>query len=238
MKRILILPTHIIRCQYIGIGGNSFPEKASEAQALASLENLQNAYQSTTSTRIIPGVDYNAHIASQHNSSVAAAALVTTSLNHNLLLRPADCIPLILYGEKNHKPILALIHGGRRELDQDIIRKTLDLIYKEYDLQPEGLSAYLGPSIKRQSYILPRSVLDGFSHPNWPQFVASKSKTTVSIDINGFAESELMRIGLLRSNIYISTIDTSTNPRYYSHYASWHLAKKKPGLNGFVVAII
>lgn len=237
MQRILQLPTHIVRCQFKGIGEGGFPEKANKQQTIASFRNLQNAYQSMASTRIITGVNYQPFIATAFESSVASSALITSSPKHNLLIRPADCIPIVLYGENNRTPVLALIHGGRRDLDKDIIRKTLNLILQQYGLQPKELSAYFGPAIKKQSYILPRNVLDSLSHPNWSRCVVAKGKNSVGVDINGFAKSELMHMGLIQSNIHISTIDTATNPAYYSHYASKHLDKKIAGYNGFVAAI-
>jgi len=58
----------------------------------------------------------------------------------------------------------------------------------------------------------------------------------VLLDTFGFARSELERIGLRKDAISASTVNTATNPKYYSHYATTR-AGKLPGLNGFMAVM-
>jgi copper oxidase (laccase) domain-containing protein len=234
MRRTFDQAEFTVHCQYLGVASGGFSDDFNTDVADVNLSKLQTAFAAEASTRILPDDDYGVHLVDNEHAALPAAALVTDDFNHNLTLRPADCIPLVLTDRPKH--LLALIHCGRRELDADSIGRTIALMSDQFGSRPEDLSAYLGPGIKARSYILPRDVRQSLDHPAWQTAVRPVDPENISLDLFGFAQAELGRLGVAASAITVSNIDTATNPLYFSYYgATRH--DKPCGLNGFVVAM-
>lgn len=234
MRKIFHLPHYSVQCSYIGVVSGGFSEKLNPEVAKKNMNDLIKNHQSTYATRIIPGVDYDARIASLQSTETATGSLVTDKMRHTLTLRPADCIPLVLFSQQ--KPVVSLIHCGRKELDADIIRKTVNLLSDEWGIKPVNLTAFLGPGIKRDSYLLPTTIKESLGHEGWNDHMY-QSGEKVALDLFGFAVSELRNLGVRESNIEVSPIDTAKDPLYFSYFATRNNSKQA-GLNGFAVTLL
>jgi polyphenol oxidase len=72
-------------------------------------------------------------------------ALITDRPGVPLLLRYADCTPVLIYDPPHHA--IAVIHSGWRGTVQGIVRSTLAAMKQAYDSRPADLVAAIGPSI-------------------------------------------------------------------------------------------
>ena len=72
-------------------------------------------------------------------------ALITDVSGLMLMLRFADCTPVMLY-DPAHKAV-GLVHSGRMGTLAQIVSHTVDRMSEEYDSQPSELLAGIGPSI-------------------------------------------------------------------------------------------
>lgn len=131
-------------------------------------------------------------------SALKADALITNEKNIALVLLTADCVPVIMYDNTNQ--ILALVHVSRHNSRQAFVQKVLSNLKSEYSVNITDLKIYLGPSIKKSSYLLP-DYPDGY-------------------DLIGDTLTQLQLKGAKKDNIFVDDIDTCKSDDFFSHYRS------------------
>lgn len=140
--------------------------------------------------------------------------LITDQPNVALLIKYADCTPIVLYDPV--KKVQALLHSGWRGTVQEIAAHALERMEKEFHCQRENLVAYLGPSIDQGNYEVGAEVYEAFSafkardqffRPRGEKFMLSMSDANLSL---------LLSHGLKREQIEVSRESTFTNPALHS----------------------
>jgi len=74
-----------------------------------------------------------------------ADALATNCHNNMLLIKTADCQPVLLFDPQ--KNVIANIHCGWRGSILNIVDKTICILAKKYGTKPENILAGVGPSL-------------------------------------------------------------------------------------------
>ncbi len=128
------------------------------------------------------GADQVATPVQVHSSRVAAVTvedvgtelpntdgLVTNIPGVALLLRFADCQPILLYDPVVHA--LGLIHAGWRGVAQAIARRAVETMQETFGSRPQDLIAGLGPAIGPCCYTVGHNVASamGYVLPDWHQ---------------------------------------------------------------------
>ena len=122
-----------------------------------------------------------------------ADGILITNPKYGIFLPLADCLGIILHDPtKKH---LMLIHAGRHTLEQKGATKAIKFM-TDHGSQPEDIIAHFSPSAGSKNYPLHK--------------FAGQSMAEV-------ATSQLIKAGLQAKNIHQNNIDTTTNPRFYSH---------------------
>lgn len=147
--------------------------------------------------------------------------LVTTDVGVALSLLTADCIPLILYSPRRR--VLALVHIGWRNADKNFAKLVVEYLQEHCSVAPAELLAWIGPSIKAQSYVFDDAVQKDL--PDWQPYVHRRSDGRYAIDLVGFNVAQLEECGLTRQNIEVSPIDTGSDSNFFSHYVSAHTSE-------------
>ena len=111
-----------------------------------------------------------------------------------ILLPLADCVGTILYDPLHHALMVA--HLGRHSTEQHGGVKAVEYMSQTYDTNPAELLVWLGPSPNSTDYPL--------------HAFADHSFTEVLTE-------QLHNAGVIDKHIELSTVDTSTDPHYYSH---------------------
>ncbi len=95
--------------------------------------------------------------------------LVTNIPGVALLLRYADCQPILLYDPVVHA--LGLIHAGWRGVAQAIARRAVETMQETFGSRPQDLIAGLGPAIGPCCYTVGYNVASamGYVLPDWNQ---------------------------------------------------------------------
>jgi YfiH family protein len=95
--------------------------------------------------------------------------LVTDLPGIALLLRFADCQPILLYDPVHHA--LGLVHAGWRGTAQGIARRAVEMMQEAFGSQPQALVAGLGPAIGPCCYTVGQEVASamGYALPDWRQ---------------------------------------------------------------------
>lgn len=72
-------------------------------------------------------------------------ALVSSIENSLMLLNFADCVPIILFDNKNN--IASVVHAGWRGTANKIAQESVEVMKEKFNSKPENIKAAIGPSI-------------------------------------------------------------------------------------------
>jgi len=96
-------------------------------------------------------------------------ALMTNVPGLLLVIRTADCQPVLLVDEENRA--VAAVHCGWRGTEKRILEKAIKAMVEAYGSKPEGMLAALGPCIGPACYEVGPEVRDGFLRAGFPASV-------------------------------------------------------------------
>lgn len=151
---------------------------------------------------------------SDYGPEPEADALVSRTPGVRLVVKTADCIPLVMADEE--AGVVAAVHAGWRGLTADIIPLVLEKLVA-MGASPERLKVGVGPSLGTECAV--------FSDP----FVEIPEKYHWAIhggrvDLNGIARRQLEEAGILDENLEWLDICTACD----SAWPSWR-RDKMPG---------
>ncbi len=136
-------------------------------------------------------------------------ALITNRRNLPLAVFTADCLPVFLFDPKTHS--IGLAHAGWRGTYCGIAQKTLSLMNKEFQVQPENVCVGFGPVIRSCCYEVKNDFRDKF-----PKYVARRGKSFF-LDLVGVNRQQLGLCGVKLKNMFDCMICTSChNAEYFS----------------------
>lgn len=145
------------------------------------------------------------------NEGVYADVLYTEQPGVGLLLPVADCIGIVLYDA--HRKALALAHVGRHASIAKTISKAIRLFINKGS-ESTDITLWMAPSVAQDDYRM--EYFDHLTDPDWQGF-ADKREDGIHLDLVGFNKSLAVKSGVLPENIFVSTVNTATNPDYFSH---------------------
>ena len=153
-------------------------------------------------------------------------ALVTNVKNLPLLIRTADCVPVVLYDQRRH--VVANIHAGRVGAQKLIVRKTVELMMTEFGTRSSDIIAAIGPHICGKCY----EVDDACAYEFGKKYIVGYSANGKPlIDIALACKDQLLSIGVDTGNIHFSDICTAESVEW----PSWRRDRCKERLGTFVV---
>ena len=83
---------------------------------------------------------------SNYKNNSDGDALITDEINKAIVIRTADCIPIIMYDKKNK--VLAVVHSGWKGTLNSITINTLRIMLDKYHSKENNISVYMYPSIR------------------------------------------------------------------------------------------
>lgn len=133
-----------------------------------------------------------------------------------LIIRTADCFPILLYDDKMQK--IALIHSGWRGTLNKISEQAL-LKMKLLGSNIRDIKVYVGAGISKEAFEVRRDVID-ILHKNFSNIkdvYRRVSKEKYLLDIKEVLIRNLLANGIKEKNIYVSNYCTYTNPLFHSY---------------------
>ena len=121
-------------------------------------------------------------------------ALVTQSWDVALLIRTADCLP-VLFSDPEHEAI-AIAHAGWRGLESRLPMRVLDWMRRLYGTQSDDVEVILGPAMRPCCYAVGPEFIDKFS-----TFIRKKGETFVC-DLPAIAKAQLTAAGVRPDRIH------------------------------------
>ncbi len=144
--------------------------------------------------------------------------LVTAAPGLALMLRFADCQPIVLYDPVHHA--VGLIHAGWRGIAQGMAYRAVEKMQGAFGTRPEALLAGLGPAIGPCCYTVGDDVASamGYALPEWREAMTSLEEGQWRLDLSAANAQQLTAAGV--RNIEQAQMCTSCHHDvFFSHRA-------------------
>lgn len=144
-----------------------------------------------------------------------ADCIVSAQKQLLMVIKTADCVPLILI-PPDHKQPAALIHAGWRGVINQIVPITLKKYLAPYDLK--NYHVWIGPHINQSSFEVDENVAQLFANQSCSDQMYHKPLTNKwHIHLLDIAKKQLQQQGIHPNNIHDQWAhDTLTQPDWYS----------------------
>lgn len=146
-------------------------------------------------------------------------ALVSKTPSQILVVKTADCVPLLIYSPKEKK--VAIIHAGREGAIKGIIKNTL----KKFS-RPDLLLVGLGPHIRKDCYPLRGEAKKYSRNKNLKKYIEERNNK-LYFDLTELVKDKLLKLGVREENIEDCGICTfCESDRFFS--SRWSEKEKLP----------
>ena len=154
--------------------------------------------------------------------NIEADALITKQTKLFVYQKFADCIPFTVFDKEQN--ILVFAHLGLQSVIQNLHIDIINKLIKEYNCKLENFVCYLGPSIKKESYL--KKIEDKKLIEIWQNYLEKQADELYLIDMQGYVVDSLIKLNVSKENIEVSKVDTAKDENYFSH----HKSKNDPNL--------
>ena len=150
-------------------------------------------------------------------------ALITNEINKPLIIKVADCVPIILYDKLNR--VEAIIHSGWKGTLENITENTIKVMEEKFNSKYKNIQAYIYPSIKQCHFEVEEDVYSLFKNKidNINKYTIRKD-IKYYIDLQSIIKDKLINLGI--TNITDSNICTYCNHDIYHSYRYNHTDKR------------
>lgn len=121
-------------------------------------------------------------------------ALISNIPDSVLLMNFADCVPIILYSEKDNTG--AIIHAGWRGTAAKIAAKTVNKLREELNINPKYIKALIGPSIGKCCFETGEEVFEQLIENKENEDLYEKKNNKYYIDLKLINKRQLLETGL------------------------------------------
>jgi YfiH family protein len=141
-------------------------------------------------------------------------AALTHTIGKVCVVMTADCLPIFI--TDINASFVGAIHAGWRGVETQIIANAINLT----KVAPKSILAYIGPSICAKHFEVGMDVFDIFTklNKNNTSFFSLKNNNKFECDLIGIAKLQLLNLGVIENNIYLSGQCTyCNNDLFYSY---------------------
>lgn len=152
-------------------------------------------------------------------------ALITNQKNLFLSISTADCFPVMLYDKKNE--VIANVHSGWRGTQKEIVKKTIEMMQKEFNSLQNDILVWIGPGISSEHFEVGKEVTEMFDE----DYVTEK-EGKFYIDLQSVILKQLEDSGRLSNQIETAGFCTYTESDYLHSY------RRDKNLSGRMFSVI
>lgn len=147
-----------------------------------------------------------------------ADALITEQPHLPLVIRTADCVPIIIFDKSS--PAIGIVHAGWRGSLKKIVPKTLRLMQKAFDTKIKNCIIAVGPSIGACCYEIDEKIVKLLKRAckDWRETAAAKKGDKWMLDLMLVNELLLIEAGLGREQIIKINKCTCCGRRLFHSY--------------------
>lgn len=165
---------------------------------------------------------------------LAVDALYTTEKNLTITLPVGDCVATVVYDPTIQ--LVGVLHLGRHASVERLIEAFAYEVSSTTGSQPADWHVWMSPSLQ-----VAENRLEYFYPPydeEWDEFRSLDLDNMIHIDIPAHNRDRFIRLGVLPERIVVSSIDTYTDERYFSHRAAIELSDETRQGRMMVAAIM
>lgn len=151
----------------------------------------------------------------------SADALVSTRPGAGLMIRVADCVPVILADRA--AGVIGAAHAGRRGVELGIVTRTVE---RMRELGAADIRAWIGPHICGRCYEVPATMRDEVAAAV-PETYAETSWGTPALDLGAGVEAQLAAVGVPSERVPGCTLE---DDRFHSYRRDGAAAGRFAGL--------
>lgn len=151
----------------------------------------------------------------EHPQIPGADALITDIPGQYLLIRTADCYPVLL--QDAHNRAVAAIHSGREGTRHNIVGKTIGLLRERFGIAANELTAHIGAGICARHYEVDEVTWQEFKQSLNEQGQGSDSAEFRHLDLRLAIFQQLIAAGITFYNIeqqFVCTLESSVHYSY------------------------
>lgn len=196
----------------------------------------QNIRMTALGKRVMPFVDLDGgHI----DSVYATEALITSNPNHILQAHPADCgeIAVRAFSPVEDTDVIALIHASRHTVAAGIPTQALDYMAHVYGVEPQDMTAHLGPSARAENYCFAKISDVQHADPAWQPYLSQDEQGMWHVDFHRRTLDSLRTFGIPADNITVHPGDTAAPDSGYFSYCQQQKNGEPFATNGLVFAM-
>ena len=192
--------TESSRASILFVGRGSYSDRSEVLDAVSTEPPAEVAW--------VKQIHSNRFVSAIKGFSGEGDALTTSQDRLALSVATADCVPIVLVGEKD----LAVIHAGWRGIASGIATKTMAAL----NASPTTLTAWIGPSIGPCCYEVGPEVAEQVAAAASPEVVRDRGSERPTIDLARAVNAQLTAMGLRR--IHTLECCTRCNDQWLSSY--------------------
>ncbi|MCW6663776.1 peptidoglycan editing factor PgeF [Aerococcaceae bacterium NML190073] len=144
----------------------------------------------------------------------ATDGLLTDQKGVALLIKYADCTPIVLYDAV--RQVQAIVHSGWRSTVQRISQKAIEQMVTQFGCQREQIVAFLGPTIDCAHYEVGSEVYEAFANFKQRDAFFEREKEKYHLDMAGANKAILLEAGILPEHVEVLPCSTYTTPTLHS----------------------
>lgn len=183
-------------------------EKTIPARKLVIAEQIHSDH-----VHVCSGSDFGAGFG-DHPQIQGADALLTTIPGQYLLIRTADCFPILLL-DKNAGAVGA-IHSGREGTRRNIAGKTVLRLEKEFGIPARDIIAWIGPGICGCHYEVGGEIWEEYNQSMLDRGFEPSRSADRRLDLRAGISAQLIVAGIPPENIRQQNICTYESPEHFS----------------------
>lgn len=158
-----------------------------------------------------------------------ADALVSRSPDVALVVRAADCVPLLIADRQTRA--VAAVHAGWRGTAARVAVAAVESLTREFGSRPEDLIVAIGPAIGPCCYEVGPDLVDAFAAAGHERYLIDRWFLTprekkMRLDVPGANRDQLVLAGVREENIHVSGLCTAM---HLDLLTSYRVEKEKAG---------
>ncbi len=147
-----------------------------------------------------------------------ADAIITNVPGLLIGVMSADCLPILIHDPQ--RKVIAAIHAGWRGTLNQIARRTVEILIKDFRCEPGNLLVSLGPAISGQSFEVDEPLLNQFrqTFEYWSRYARPQRQAKWLIDFRMINAHMLALMGIEERNFWVSNHCTFIEKDMYWSY--------------------
>lgn len=127
-------------------------------------------------------------------------AMVTRVPGIVLVVKTADCVPVLMYDDK--QKVICAVHSGWRGIYNEVVISTLNVLGNIFNTEISSLKVSIGPSIEQRCYEVGEEVVSNFKEKfQWWQRVIDYADNRFYLNLRKSIEIQLINSGVSYKNV-------------------------------------